>query len=103
MQWIEGTKRPRAVCRLQTLVNYALKAERELWGLLDGPWDGPSYADHRRTWSSQVRPPAMMACVCSVNEVSWSHNMLGTVGQNACSWEAGSTDLRLHLQWKIHK
>lgn len=50
------TRRPYAVCRLQTLVNYALKAERELWGLLDGPWDGPSYADHRRTWSSQVGP-----------------------------------------------
>ncbi len=41
-------------CRLQTLVNYALKAERDLWGVLDGPWDGPDYANHRRAWSSQV-------------------------------------------------
>ena len=41
-------------CRLQTLINYALKAERDLWGLLDGPWDGPDYADHRRTWSTQA-------------------------------------------------
>lgn len=41
-------------CRLQTLVNYALKAERDLWGMLDGPWDGPDYANHRRAWSSQV-------------------------------------------------
>lgn len=42
-------------CRLQTLVNYALKAERDLWGVLDGPWDGPDYANHRRAWSLQVR------------------------------------------------
>lgn len=41
-------------CRLQTLINYALKAERDLWGLLDGPWDGADYADHRRTWSTQA-------------------------------------------------
>ena len=40
--------------RLQTLVNYALKAERDLWGVLDGPWDGPDYANYRRSWSSQV-------------------------------------------------
>ena len=44
----------RVLCRLQTLINYALKAERDLWGLLDGPWDGPGYADHRRTWSTQA-------------------------------------------------
>jgi len=40
--------------RLQTIINYALKAERDLWGLLDGPWDGPDYANHRRSWSSQA-------------------------------------------------
>ena len=47
-------KPPYGCCRLQTLINYALKAERDLWGLLDGPWDGPNYADHRRTWSTQA-------------------------------------------------
>ena len=35
-------------------MNYALKAERDLWGALDGPWDGPDYANHRRNWSAQV-------------------------------------------------
>ncbi|BDA48817.1 probable pH-interacting protein at C-terminar half [Coccomyxa sp. Obi] len=46
---------PELQSKLQTLVNYALKAERDLWGVLDGPWDGPEYANHRRAWSSQVR------------------------------------------------
>jgi hypothetical protein len=41
--------------RLQTLVSYALKAERELWGLCDGPWDGAEHATHRRAWAAAVR------------------------------------------------
>ena len=59
------------LCRLQTLVNYALKAERELWGLLDGPWDCADHAAHRRAWSSQASPTALYiqtqshACLCS--------------------------------------
>ena len=50
-------------CRLQTLVNYALKAERDLWGVLDGPWDGPDYANHRRAWSLQVRQEGLPFCM----------------------------------------
>lgn len=53
------------LCRLQTLVNYALKAERELWGMLDGPWDGTDYANHRRAWSSQVGGRGTLLIVAS--------------------------------------
>ena len=35
-------------------MNYALKAERELWGACDGPWDGAQHSAHRRTWAATV-------------------------------------------------
>ena len=36
------------------MVNYCLKVERELWGLLGGPWDGPNPGAYRSQWGQQV-------------------------------------------------
>ena len=47
-----------ACCRYTILSHLAMKLERDLWGLLDGPWDGPEAAAFRRSWSQQVRHPA---------------------------------------------
>lgn len=41
-------------CRLPSLANYLIKTERELWGLLEGPWAGLEGSAHRRSWGQQV-------------------------------------------------
>ena len=45
-----------ACCRYTILSHLAMKLERDLWGLLDGPWDGPDAVAFRRSWAEQVRP-----------------------------------------------
>ncbi|KAK9838020.1 hypothetical protein WJX74_009849 [Apatococcus lobatus] len=41
--------------KLPSLANYLIKAERELWGLLEGPWAGLEGNGFRRCWGQQVR------------------------------------------------
>ena len=41
-------------CRLAGLANWLIKAERELWGLLDGPWAGLQGNNQRVVWGQQV-------------------------------------------------
>ena len=43
-----------SACRLPNLANYLIKAERELWGLLEGPWAGVDGNAFRRSWGQQV-------------------------------------------------
>ena len=50
----QGVLRGCAWCRLGSVVNYCLKVERELWGLLGGPWDGPNPGAYRSHWGQQV-------------------------------------------------
>ena len=45
-----------SACRLPNLANYLIKAERELWGLLEGPWAGVDGNAYRRSWGQQVLP-----------------------------------------------
>ncbi|KAK9815815.1 hypothetical protein WJX72_010117 [[Myrmecia] bisecta] len=41
--------------KLVTLVNYALKVEREVWALAEGPWADEEGMTFRRTWVQRVR------------------------------------------------
>ncbi|KAL3131285.1 hypothetical protein ABBQ38_000578 [Trebouxia sp. C0009 RCD-2024] len=47
----EGTSAP----KLMTLANYAMKLEREVWGVLEGPWGSDSWMGWRRDWAQKVR------------------------------------------------
>lgn len=50
--------------KLQSAVNYALRAERELHALAGGAWDGPGSSQHRTAWASRVRPrPCAPGCI----------------------------------------
>lgn len=40
-----------------TLANYAMKLEREVWGVLEGPWGGDTWMGWRRDWAQKVSPP----------------------------------------------
>ena len=42
------------LCRLMTLANYAMKLEREVWGVLDGPWGSDTWMAWRRDWAQKV-------------------------------------------------
>ena len=42
------------LCRLAGLANWLIKAERELWGLLEGPWAGLQGNNQRVIWGQQV-------------------------------------------------
>lgn len=42
-------------------MNHVLKVEREIWGLLDGPWDGLECNTHRRAWASKVKLCCMLS------------------------------------------
>ena len=37
-----------------TLANYAMKLEREVWGVLEGPWGGDTWMGWRRDWAQKV-------------------------------------------------
>ncbi len=37
------------------MCNQLLKLERDLFGLLDGPWGAADNTAHRRTWTTSVR------------------------------------------------
>ncbi len=43
--------------KVAALQGFLLHAERELWGVLDGPWDAPGAGgvEHRRLWAHRVR------------------------------------------------
>lgn len=40
--------------RLMTLANYAMKLEREVWGVLEGPWGSDTWMGWRRDWAQKV-------------------------------------------------
>ena len=52
-------------CRLGSVVNYCLKVERELWGLLGSPWEGPNPGAYRAQWGLLVRKVSIQVCRCS--------------------------------------
>ena len=37
------------------VVTWCKKVERELWGLLEGGWEGTGFGAYRHTWTLQVR------------------------------------------------
>ena len=41
-----------------TLANYAMKLEREVWGVLEGPWGGDTWMGFRRDWAQKVSTPS---------------------------------------------
>ena len=41
-----------------TLANYAMKLEREVWGVLEGPWGGDTWMGWRRNWAQKVSASA---------------------------------------------
>lgn len=61
-----------------TLANYAMKLEREVWGVLEGPWGSDSWMGWRRDWAQKVLPlfPSLLppnkgggrmpCCICDV-------------------------------------
>ena len=42
------------LCRLMTIANYAMKLEREVWGVLEGPWGSDTWMSWRRDWAQRV-------------------------------------------------
>ncbi len=40
--------------RLMTAANYAMKLEREVWGVLDGPWGSDTWMGWRRDWAQKA-------------------------------------------------
>ena len=48
------------VCRLMTVANYAMKLEREVWGILDGPWGSDTWMGWRRDWAQRVTSLAFL-------------------------------------------
>jgi hypothetical protein len=93
-------------CRLTTLINHALKLERDIWGLLGGPWDGVDCVTHRRTWAAQVLPllaplllclppypsfvTACLECLMLAMGVPWGGNTKGG-GREGGWWERSPT------------
>ena len=37
-----------------TIANYAMKLEREVWGVLEGPWGSDTWMSWRRDWAQRV-------------------------------------------------
>ena len=42
-----------------TLANYAMKLEREVWGVLEGPWGSDTWMGWRRDWAQRVLMPLL--------------------------------------------
>lgn len=43
-----------------TVANYAMKLEREVWGILDGPWGSDTWMGWRRDWAQRVTSLAFL-------------------------------------------
>ncbi|KAK9868990.1 hypothetical protein WJX84_004562 [Apatococcus fuscideae] len=55
--------------KLPSLANFLIKAERELWGLLEGPWAGGQGMAYRRAWGHQVRSATSASQLAAAAEV----------------------------------